>query len=168
MPKLLQLIVACTENRVISRAGRLPWSIPEDAAYYHAVTAGQTCILGRRTFVSWRQAREDGRHPIVVTRRPAGTWPGVQTVGSFGDALAAAERLPGDVVICGGERIYAEALALDRPLRLLLTLIHAELPGDRFFPEWRGFAWRETARRESSDTRYRYTFLTLERGPAAA
>ena len=70
-------------------------------------------------------------------------------------------------MICGGERIYAETLALaeatGRALILHLTLIHAEVPGDTFMPEWRHLAWRETARRESADDHFRYTFLTLER-----
>ena len=61
-------------------------------------------------------------------------------------------------MICGGERIYAEALALDRPLRLHLTLVHAEVPGDTFFPEWWHLPWRELSRRESADANYRYTF----------
>jgi dihydrofolate reductase len=48
-------------------------------------------------------------------------------------------------------------------MRLHLTLVHAEVPGDRFFPEWRHLAWREVSRRDSSDANYSYTFLTLER-----
>ena len=78
-------------------------------------------------------------------------------------ALSAAESLPGEIYICGGERVYAETLALSRPMRLHLTLIHAGIPGDTFFPEWRHLSWRELARRESSDANYRYTFFTLER-----
>jgi dihydrofolate reductase len=43
-----------------------------------------------------------------------------------------------------------------------LTLVHAEVPGDTYFPEWRHLPWRELQRRESSDANYRYTFQTLE------
>jgi dihydrofolate reductase len=84
-------------------------------------------------------------------------------VRSLADALVTAERLPGEIYICGGERIYAETLALMRPMRLHLTLIHADISGDTFFPEWRHLAWQELTRRESSDANYRYTFFTLER-----
>ena len=69
-------------------------------------------------------------------------------------------------MICGGERIYAETLALaeatGRAMILHLTLIHAEIEGDTFMPEWRHLAWRETARRESADANFRYTFFTLQ------
>jgi dihydrofolate reductase len=163
MPKLLQLIVACSENRVIGRAGRLPWHIPEDLAFFHAVTAGQVCVLGRVCYENWPRARQDGRRPVVLTRQGALAQTGVHVAGSLGDALAVAEALPGDIYICGGQRIYEECLALDRPLRLHLTLVHAEIPGDTYFPEWRHLAWREIERRESSDTNYQYTFLTLDR-----
>jgi dihydrofolate reductase len=57
----------------------------------------------------------------------------------------------------------AMAVKPPRTIRLHLTLIHAEIAGDRFFPEWRRLAWREISRRESADENYRYTFLDLER-----
>lgn len=163
MVKVLQLIVACAENRVIGRAGRLPWRIPEDLAFFHAATAGQICVLGRGCYETWPRVSLDGRRPVVITRQAALAKPGVHVTDSLGGALAIAEALPGEIYICGGQRIYEESLALDRPLRLHLTLVHAEVPGDTFFPEWRHLAWRELERRESADTNYRYTFMTLDR-----
>jgi dihydrofolate reductase len=163
MPKLLNLIVACSENRVIGREGRLPWRIPEDLKFFHDETAGQICVLGRICYETWPDARLDGRRPVVITRNQALAQPGVHVVSSLDRALDIAETLPGEIFICGGERIYAETLALPRPMRLHLTLIHAEIAGDTFFPEWRHLAWREISRRESADENYRYTFITLER-----
>jgi dihydrofolate reductase len=191
MPKVLNLIVACAENRVIGRDGKLPWRIPEDLNFFHAETAGQICVLGRVCYDSWPRVRLDGRKPVVLTSRPLAhargntrheggaqenvpnrDEPGSHELGrvesdpiavrSLPEALAVAEDLPGEIYICGGERVYAETLALSRPMRLHLTLIHASIPGDTYFPEWRHLAWREVARRESSDQNYRYTFYTLE------
>lgn len=163
MPKLLNVIVACSENRVIGRAGKLPWRIPEDLKFFHDETAGQICVLGRVCYETWPRVRSDGRRPIVITRNQALAKPGVHVATSLGDALALAESLPGEIFICGGQRIYEETFALQRPMRLHLTLIHAEIGGDTFFPEWRHLTWREVSRRESSDANYRYTFLTLDR-----
>ena len=163
MPKLLNLIVACAENRVIGRDHRLPWRIPEDLQFFHDQTAGQTVVLGRVCFETWPRAACDGRQPVVVTRNAALARDGVRVATSLLGALAIADTLPGEIYICGGQRIYEEALSLTRPMRLLLTLIHAEVPGDTFMPEWRHLAWREVARRESSDANFRYTFFTLER-----
>ena len=163
MPKLLHLQVACAENRVIGRDGKLPWRIPEDLAFFHAQTAGHTVVLGRICYETWPRVRLDGRRPVVISRHTALATAGVSVAGSLAAALEIAETLPGEVHICGGERIYAETLALDRPMRLHLTLVHAEVPGDTHMPEWRHLAWKETARRESADANFRYTFFTLER-----
>lgn len=163
MPKPLTLIVACAENRVIGRNGRLPWRIPEDLKYFHDETAGQICVLGRICYETWPRVRLDGRKPVVVSRNRTLAQPGVHIVSSLSEALAVAETLPGEIYICGGERIYAETLALHRPMRLHLTLVHAEIAGDTYFPEWRHLAWRELSRRESRDENYRYTFFDLDR-----
>src|SRR5581483_3697904 len=112
VPKLLHLIVACAENRVIGRDGRLPWKIPEDLKFFHDATAGQVCVLGRICFETWPGATRDGRQPIVVTHRPKLDGKSVPVAGSLPDALALAETLPGEIYICGGEQIYAETLAL--------------------------------------------------------
>lgn len=160
----LNLIVSCAENRVIGRGGRLPWSIPEDWRFFLGKTAGQVVLIGRIGFESWSGAGADGRRAVVVTSRPERLRrPAARTAPDFPRALAAARELPGGIYVCGGERIYGEALAAPGPLRLYLTLVHAQVEGDRRFPEWRHLPWREVERREGSDARFRYTFFTLER-----
>lgn len=178
MQKLLNVVVACAENRVIGREGHLPWRIPEDADHFRQLTAGNICVMGRVCFDTWPGAVRDGRQAIVVTqqplpprRDPERSRPEARASGesvpipahSLSEALAVAETVAGEIFICGGQRIYEEALALMRPLRLHLTLVHTEVPGDRFFPDWRRLTWRETHRRESRDANFFYTFFTLER-----
>ena len=85
------------------------------------------------------------------------------STAAINTASAIAETLPGKIMICGGERIYAETLALDRPMRLHVTLVHADMPGDTFMPEWRYLPWREISRRVSADANFRYTFFVLEK-----
>ena len=163
VPKLLHLIVACAENRVIGRDGKLPWRIPEDLAYFHTETAGQTCVLGRVCFETWPRAALDGRQPVVISRNCALQRPGVRVADSLASALVLADSLPGEIMICGGERIYAETLVLARPMQLHLTLVHADVPGDTFMPEWRHLPWRELSHRDSADANFHYTFSVLER-----
>jgi len=62
---------------------------------------------------------------------------------------------------CGGQRVYEETL--ERADRIYLTLVHAEIPGDTYFPEWRHLPWRELESRESRDANFRYKFSILER-----
>ena len=181
MPKSLTLIVACGENRVIGRDGRLPFAIPEDQAWFHEKTAGTTVLLGRICYETWPRVLADGRQPVVVTADPARAYrhaaslrrvhadsapevpvaDRVRVAAGVPAALALAQTLPGEIMICGGQRIYEETLA--RADRLLLTLVHADIAGDTWFPEWRQLNWREVSRREGRDAGYRYTFFTLER-----
>ncbi len=161
MAKPLNLIVACAANRIIGRAGRLPFDIPEDKAWFHEKTAGTTVVLGRICYETWPRVRQDGRVPVVITSNPALAQPGVHVARNVPEALAIAQGLPGEIMICGGQRIYEETLPLAD--RLLLTLVHAEIPGDTWFPDWRHLAWRESWRRDGADTNYRYTFSVLDR-----
>lgn len=171
MPKPLNLIVACAANRIIGREGRLPFDIPEDKKWFHDRTAGQTVVLGRICFETWPRVLREGRQAVVITSQPEairadaerrfGTTAGLRVAGSLPEALAIARRMPGEIMICGGERIYEETLPLAD--RLILTLVHADVPGDRHFPEWRDLSWRESWRRESGDGSYRYTFSLLDR-----
>jgi len=161
--RVLNLIVSCSENRVIGRDGALPWSIPEDWKFFQEKTAGAVVVLGRICFQTWPGAVREGRRAVVVTHQPLPVPASAAAAPSLAAALDLADGLEGEIYLCGGQQIYEEALALPRPMRLYLTLVHAEVPGDRFFPEWRHLAWRETARREGADRNWRYTFLTLER-----
>jgi dihydrofolate reductase len=163
MPKMINLMVACAENRVMGRKNRLPWRSPEDLRIFHEETAGKTIILGRICYQTWPRAHEDGRRLIVITSDRSLARDGVQVAASVDEALAIAETMPGEIYVNGGERIFEEVMALDRPMRLQMTLVHADVEGDRYFPEWRHLAWREVSRRESSDENFSYTFYVLER-----
>ncbi|MGH7996942.1 MAG: dihydrofolate reductase [Opitutaceae bacterium] len=157
------LIVSCSENRIIGRAGRLPWSIPEDRRFFNVQTAGGIVVLGRVCFDTWPGALREGRRAVVVTSRPLATAKGLQAARSLPEALAAAEGLPGDIYVCGGQKIFEEAMPRPEARRLYLTLVHASVEGDRSFPDWRAAFPRELARRESADPNWRYTFFTLGR-----
>ena len=161
MPHPIELIVACSENRIIGRAGRLPFDIPEDKKWFHDQTANQTVVLGRICYETWPRVLLDGRRPVVISSNRSLAQPGVEVVGNVPDALAAAQKLPGRIMVCGGQRIYEETLPIAD--RILLTLVHAQVEGDTWFPEWRNLPWRETWKRSSADANYRYTFSILER-----
>ncbi|HVU16438.1 MAG TPA: dihydrofolate reductase [Candidatus Didemnitutus sp.] len=161
MPHPLTLIVACSENRVIGRDRRLPFDIPEDKAWFHEKTAGAACILGRVCFETWPRVLADDRQPVVVTRNRSLASGRVRVAATVSEAIAIAQSLDREIMVCGGQRIYQETLPLAD--RLLLTLVHADIPGDTWFPEWRHLPWRETWRKEGSDAHYRYTFHALDR-----
>ena len=174
MAKHLNLAVACASNRVMGRETRLPWRIPEDLRWFHEHTAGKTLILGRICYETWPAVHGEGRRPIVITSRsaselractpPAGS-DAPLLARSVAEALAIAERLPGDeVIVCGGQRIFEETLPHCH--LLYLTEVHAVVAGDVHFPEWRHLSWKSHYKRDSEDAGYRITFNILERVPA--
>lgn len=160
MAKPINLIVACAANRVIGRERRLPFDIPEDKTWFHEKTSGTTVVLGRICYETWPRVRQDGRVPVVISSNRALAQPGVHVVPDVASALAVAQSLSNEIMVCGGQRIYEETLPICD--RLLLTLVDAEVPGDTWFPEWRHLTWRETWRRESADAHFRYAFSVLE------
>ena len=160
MAKPVRIIVAAARNRVIGRNGKLPWNIPEDRAYLDPQTRGHTVIMGRWSFVGWPEACRR-RDVVVVTSDHTIAPPGVGTATCLREALALAERGQGDIFVCGGQRLYEEALPLAD--LLFLTLIDADVAGDTYFPDWRETFKREVARRDSRDAHWRYSFQVLAR-----
>lgn len=154
----IALVVAVAENGVIGRGGTLPWHIPEDLAWFKAVTMGKAMVMGRATWESIGTALP-GRDSIVLSRNPAWTAPGAHRAGSLAQALDLARILrPGsEIAIIGGAGIFAEALPLAD--RLYWTEVRGDYEGDTFFPPFDKSEWREVSR----DEREWGAFTVLER-----
>ena len=140
----ISLIAAMSRNRVIGKAGQLPWHLPGDLAFFKKMTRGKPIIMGRKTCQSLGRPLP-GRKNIVLTRDPGFVAEGFVLVADPEAALAAAAPAE-EVMICGGSSIYA--LFLPRAHRLILTLVDAEVEGDTFFPEFDQTDWREVERGE--------------------
>lgn len=162
--KPVYMIVACSENRIIGKDGGLPWSIPEDAAFFLNKVKGGIVIEGRRCFEETGKAFPES-DTIVLSRDGLFAPPGILTAVSLPLALELAQSMEGEgpIWICGGEAIYEEGLPLAD--KLYLTIVHAEVEGDTRFPDWREHFTAELDRRESSDENFSYTFVVL--GPSA-
>jgi dihydrofolate reductase len=163
---IISLIVAMAANRVIGRQNKLPWRLPNDLRRFRALTLGKPVIMGRKTFESIGRPL-DGRHNIVVSRNPDYRAEGCTVVHSSEAALAAAGSAA-EIFVIGGAELYAQFLP--RADRLYLTLVHAQLEGDTYFPPFDQTRWREIEREEhQADGRHAfdYTFLVLERDHAA-
>jgi dihydrofolate reductase len=156
------LIVAMSENRVIGRAGRLPWHLSADLRRFQQLTMGHTIVMGRKTFESIGRPLP-GRNSIVISRQQDYQPPGVRVAASLDDA----ERLAtGDsqVFFIGGGEVYRQTLA--RVERIYLTLVHATVPGDTDFPELPPEQWRLAQRTDhAADEKndFPISFLIYER-----
>lgn len=138
----ISLIAALARNRVIGRAGALPWHLPEDLRRFKALTLGHPVLMGRRTWESIGRPLP-GRRNVVITRQATFPAPGAEV---FHDLRAALEAVADDpeVFVIGGGELYEAALPFAD--RLHLTELHAEVQGDALFPPVDWAAWTQTSR----------------------
>ena len=139
-PKLIA-IAAMARNRVIGRAGAIPWRISDELRWFKRATTGHTVLMGRKTYASLGRPLPNRRN-LVITRGPE--IEGVTAIRDIDAFDPAAYADPGtDVFVIGGAQIYAQLLP--RCAELLLTVVPLEVEGDAFFPEFEPlFDSRET------------------------
>ena len=125
------IIAAMSENLVIGRSGDLPWHLPDDFARFKEITTAHPIVMGRKTFDSIGAKPLPNRQNIIVSRNSDYRPSGIDVAASLDAALALAGE-QGEIFICGGEQIYRLALPLAN--RLYLTIVHAEIEGDTYFP----------------------------------
>jgi len=160
----ISLIVAASQNGVIGKDGALPWHIREDMVRFKRLTMGHPCIMGRKTWDSIPKKPLPGRTNIVVTRNDAFAAEGARVANSLDEALKiAAEESPSEIMIIGGEAIYAEALP--HAGRIYFTEVEGHFEGDAFFPRANASEWRlVSGEGPFGEAPLRYRFMTLERG----
>src|SRR5690348_2818424 len=104
---VVSAIVAASRNNVIGRKGGLPWSLPDEMAFFKKTTMGHPIIMGRVTHETIGRALP-GRQNIVITSQKDYRAEGCDVVGSLEDALAATGDAD-EVFIIGGSQIYQTA-----------------------------------------------------------
>ncbi|MHB1951039.1 MAG: dihydrofolate reductase [Acidiferrobacteraceae bacterium] len=160
---IISLVGAMARNRVIGVGNRLPWRLPGDLRHFKALTIGHVVIMGRRTFESLGRPLPE-RRSIVISRNPSFHAGGACTVvDSWSAALAAAGGVS-EVFVIGGASLYAQTIPCAS--RMYLTLVHAEIEGDAYFPEFPAEQWQEISRDDrpaDHENPYAYSFLVLER-----
>ena len=150
------------ENRVIGVDNTLPWRLPADLKHFRRLTTGHHVIMGRRNYESIGKPLPE-RTNIVVTRNRDYRAPGCVIAHSLEEALEHAQTDP-EIFVIGGAEIYHQAFA--RADRLYLTLVHASVTGDTYFPEFAADRWNEISReRHEADDKnpYPYSFLVYDR-----
>ena len=159
----VSLIWAMADNRVIGIENRLPWKLPADMRWFRQQTLGKPIVMGRLTFESFGARPLPGRRNLIVSRNPDYRAEGAEVFDSLPAALAAAED-DAEVMVIGGASLYAQALPLAD--RLYLTLVHAKVEGDAYFPDFDMGEWREVERLDhAADEKNPHpcSFVILER-----
>jgi dihydrofolate reductase len=121
MKQEISLVVALNHERVIGSNNQLPWSIPEDLAYFKQVTLGKPIIMGRKTFESIGRVLP-GRKNIVISRSNF-QHQGVTVYSTIEDALTANSEA-GEQCIIGGGEIFKQTLQY----ATMLNLTYVDFP----------------------------------------
>lgn len=165
----ISIICALSDSRVIGLGNRIPWHIREDLIRFKEKTLHHTVIMGRGTFDSLLKYYQKSGRPIpernhiIVTRdkKYSVTIPNTFIVNSINKALEKAKEIEKDeVFISGGASIFEQTI--DKAQRLYLTVVHTDLPGDKYFPDYSAFT-KIVNKVEGESENHHYTFLDLER-----
>lgn len=155
----ISAVVAMSKNRVIGNQNQLPWKLPEDLKRFRQITTGHPIILGRKTFESIGRLLPNRTH-IIISRQREYQVEGAKIVHSMEEAFECAQKLSEEVFVVGGAEIYR--MALPRVDRLYLTLIHAEIEGDTWFPDYSNDTFQEVSR-EDHEGALPFSFLVLDK-----
>lgn len=136
------MIVAVDLHGAFSKNGEIPWNYPEDFAWFQRRTKGHICVMGRTTYndintrlgdkaaVSVLPDREC--YVVTSTSLPRNNAVAIKSIAEL-ERLLPAENVSKTVFFCGGERIYAEGIALCN--QVVMTVVNKEVDGDKFVPK---------------------------------
>src|SRR3954447_12813246 len=127
--RTFKAIAAMSLNRVIGKAGEIPWRVPEDFQWFKSVTMGHVLVMGRKTFESIGKPLP-GRETLILTRSGFAR-SGARSIGDLREISPSDKRT---FFICGGAEIYAQYLPLCD--ELFLSTIKRVVEGDAFFPKF--------------------------------
>lgn len=123
------VVVACNEDGVIGKNGKLPWKFRQDMKRFKALTENNIVIMGRKTYESIGHALPN-RINIVITSNPNYNAQGCEIAHSLQEAMDMCYNEDWkidsgeldencnpikncrDVFIIGGKRVIEEALPL--------------------------------------------------------
>lgn len=136
------LIAVMAENRVIGRGSDIPWHIPGEQKRFKQITMGHTLIMGRKTHESIGKPLP-GRKNIIITRQKKYAALGCTVAESLPAALEKCANAQ-KVFIAGGGQIYEQALPFAD--EICLSILHRQVEGDIFFPEFSEKDFLESSR----------------------
>lgn len=132
---VISIIVAIGRDGAIGRRNSLIWHLPGDLPRFKSLTMGKTVIMGRNTWLSLPNRPLPGRRNIILSKNNDFIAEGAQKAGSLEEALMSCSS-EDEIMIIGGGKVYAEALAIAD--RLYLTQVDTDTPDADTFLDLKG------------------------------
>ena len=154
---ILIIIAAMSENRCVGQGDHLPWKLPDEWEYFKKTTDGKPFLIGRKSYEapdglysSYRNVVVSSHDDLALNHQPAEQAPNLDAALTM---LANEE----EVFVLGGVSIFKEMLP--RVDKLYLTIVHATIEGDAYFPEIDWTNWKEIySDRHEVDEQHEYAF----------
>lgn len=156
VPTLI-IIAAMSENRCVGQGEHLPWKLPDEWEYFKKTTEGKPFLIGRKSYEApdglysrYRNVVVSSHDDLTLKHQPA------EQAHNLDEALAMLANEE-EVFVLGGVSIFKEMLP--RANRLYLTIVHATIEGDAYFPEIDWKDWKEVySVRHEADEQHKYAF----------
>lgn len=150
---MISAIVAITKNRVIGNNGKIPWRIKGEQKRFRELTTGNVIIMGRKSYEEIGKPLPN-RFTVLISKTLKVEAENCHTVESLEEALEYLKDTDKEIYIAGGAAVYEAAMPyVDR---VYLTVIDAELEGDRFFKEFEDDFEMVDASPQEGDIPYTY------------
>ena len=143
----ITIIAAMTKSRVIGKNNQLPWHIAEDLQNFKKLTAGNTVIMGRKTYESIGRPLPNRNNIVISTMMPARD--GVTICKTVPEAIEKAKTFQKDIFIVGGATIYEQTLPFAD--RLVISYIKKDYEGDTYFPNFNEDDWNIKKREDRNE-----------------
>lgn len=154
-------IMAVTEEGVIGKNNKLPWSYPEELEHFRQVTQGHTIVMGRKTYDSMPENSISNNKQLIVFSRSQkktyGTSIFVKSLDEYFDvveSLDASEK----IFMIGGAEIAHLFLKHNLISYFILTRIHNLYLGDTYLDLSYFEGWSKTILKSCQN----YTIFQLE------
>lgn len=144
----ITIVAAVSNNGVIGKDGKIPWSVPSDLKSFKKLTQDGIVIMGRKTFESLGNKPLPKRYNVVVSRTLSkiNLHSNLSIVSSLDEALWLAQEDYREAFIIGGSSLYKEAMPLAS--KMIISHIDTVVKGNTVkFPFISTKAmWREESR----------------------
>lgn len=127
---MINIIAACSKNRVIGKDNKLIWHIPDDLKRFKELTSGCPVLMGRKTFESIGRPLPN-RKNIVLSKNKNWEHSGCLVYSDWRDVLPIFEKQT--IWVIGGSQIYEQLMPYANKIEL--TYIEHDFEGDSYFPE---------------------------------
>jgi dihydrofolate reductase len=151
---MLTIVAAVAKNGVIgnSAMNKMPWTVPDELAFFRENTLGKTVVMGRKTAEQVGKLKD--RRCLLLTKSKRFAIEGFSNV-TVKEVLTMSESNPEEeLMICGGAQVYEKFMPYAS--KAIISYMDFDAYGDIMMPKLNLASWKRTHSLEKK----RFTAIT--------